>query len=314
MRSAQVVELSFGARSGSGYLLTPKHVLTAKHVIDPAKEGAIGTVQALAPPGVDSLKLSRSKRPRPWPAHAAWISTTHDLAIVKLDTDPPTQIERLPFGRVPRDELMSYPCFGTGFPEAAGLYSHPIEAKLSWVLDDQRFNLDIAAALPKQWKKWAGISGAVIFASGLPVGVVRTVKGDWNGLLTATPVEHLIEDERFRKFWDDEGLGTLGSDVIRRESIPSAKLLDELLSLAKAGGAFRYAADFPKLPCARLSNASEVKASGVTICSLGSTNGSRTHGENSTNAPMRAKGLRLPGARRKCGSRKAGSRTLLLLS
>ena len=52
---------------------------------------------------------------------------------------------------------------GDFLPEAAGLYSHPIEAKLSWVLDDQRFNLDIAAALPKQWKKWAGISGAVIF-------------------------------------------------------------------------------------------------------------------------------------------------------
>jgi len=214
MRSAQVVELSFSGRGGSGYLLTSQHVLTAKHVIDPVKDGAKGTVQALAPLGVDSLKLSRTKRPPPVPASAAWISENRDLAIVKLDAGPVPGIAGLRFGVVPRDELATYRCVGTGFPAAAGVYSHQIEAKLSWVLDDQRFNLDIGSALPNKWEDWAGLSGAVIFASGLPVGVVRTVKGDWNRLLTATPIQHLIEDERFRKFWDDEGLGMVESELI----------------------------------------------------------------------------------------------------
>jgi hypothetical protein len=214
LRASQIVELSFGARSGSGYLLTPRHVLTARHVIDPAQLQAVGTVRALAPADVDSLELSRTERPAPWPAHAAWISDTHDLAIVQLDADPGLQIERLRFGLVPRDELKPYLCFGIGFPAAAGALSHQIEARLSWVLDDRRFNLDIATALPKKWRDWAGLSGAVIFASGLPVGVVRTVKGDWNGLLTATPVQHLIEDQGFCKFWSDTGLATPGKEII----------------------------------------------------------------------------------------------------
>jgi hypothetical protein len=237
-------------------LPTSQHVLTAKHVIDPPQQGEIGTVRALAPPGAESIELSRTERPPPWPGRVAWTSETRDLAIVKLDADSGTQIEQLRLGRVPRHKLAAYACFVTGFPEAAGVYSHSIEAKLSWVLDDQRFNLDITTALPKEWKKWAGISGAVVFASDLPVGVVRTVKGDWNGLLTATPVEHLIEDERFRKFWDDEGLG---------------KFLDDLMAVVKAGGHFnaRPIKAFPNSLFAKSLSALEAKESPESIFGRG---------------------------------------------
>jgi hypothetical protein len=205
MRPAQVVELEFGHRAGSGYLLTGQHVLTAKHIIDPEQSGVTGSVRALAPPNVDSLKLKRSLRPAEWPGHAAWLSTSHDLAIVKIDVETMPSIERPRFGRVPRDVLVSYPCSGTGFPAAAGEYSHQIEAKLTWVLDDQRFNLDIGSALPKDWRAWAGLSGAVIFSNRVPVGVVKTVRAGFNGLLTATPLQHLLEDERFLTFWAGEG-------------------------------------------------------------------------------------------------------------
>ena len=99
------------------------------------------------------------------------------------------------------------PLHRSGFPDAAGEYSHQIEAKLTWVLDDQRFNLDVISASPRNWKAWAGLWGAAIFCGGMPVGVVRTVRAGWNGRSTATPVQHLLEDERFLTFWAGEGFG-----------------------------------------------------------------------------------------------------------
>jgi NACHT domain len=207
MRPSQIVELGFGRRAGSGYLLTAQHVLTARHVLDPERQGATGSVRALAPPNADNLKLKRSQRPAEWPAHAAWLSRSHDLAIVKVDAMTMPDFERPRFGRVPREVMASYPCIGTGFPDAAGEYSHQIEARLTWVVDDQRFNLDVVSASPKNWKAWAGLSGAVIFCGGMPVGVIRTVRAGWNGLLTATPVQHLLEDGKFLAFWAGEGFG-----------------------------------------------------------------------------------------------------------
>jgi hypothetical protein len=183
-------------------------------VIDPTEVGAAGQVQALAPPHTTTLLLSSAQRPPSRSARAVWISETRDLAIVRIDDDPIPGIETPRFGLVPRVELRPYPSVGVGFPAAAGAHSHQIVATLSWVLDDQRFNLDIATALPKKWREWAGLSGAIIFVAGLPVGVVRTVKRDWDGLLTATPIEHLLSDQRFGQFWADEGLGRFRAEEI----------------------------------------------------------------------------------------------------
>jgi len=235
MRRAQAVELSFGDREGSGYLLSRRHVLTAKHVIDPRKIGAPGWVRALAAPGATTVDISLAPRPR-WPGRLAWMSDKHDLAIVKLDADPVPRIEQQRFGWVPSDELAFYECIGIGFPAAAKGTSHQVEAKLSWVLDNQRFNLDITIAQPKEWRQWAGLSGAAIFSSGLLVGVVRTVRSNWNSLLTATPVQYLIEDQKFRSFWNREGCAAPDIEVIPRFHDLSEESVYRKHSLAQMRG------------------------------------------------------------------------------
>ncbi len=239
MRRAQVVKLSSGDREGSGYLLTSRHVLTAKHVIDPTETGARCRIQALSAPDTSATDLSPAQRPSPWRGHAAWMSDKHDLAIVTLDADPVPGIRPLRFGWVPSEEPAFYQCLGIGFPAAAKENSRQIEAKLSWVLDDQRFDLDIGTALPTKWKEWAGLSGAVIFSSDLLVGVVRTVRGNWNGLLTATPVQYLIEDPRFRSFWTREACPEPDTEVVThgRPELDSKYRNHSLAAMREAGNA-----------------------------------------------------------------------------
>jgi hypothetical protein len=64
------------------------------------------------------------------------------------------------------------------------------------------FDLTVERALPRNYRKWAGFSGAVMFCGDLAVGVVRTVDGEWDRSLTATPIQHLLEDESFKTYWE----------------------------------------------------------------------------------------------------------------
>jgi len=87
MKPENVVEiLQDGESAGSGYLISPSHVLTARHVLRPA---ALGTVCAVWPLGAAddaALPLSQRKRPPPRPARVAWISASLDVAVVELKT------------------------------------------------------------------------------------------------------------------------------------------------------------------------------------------------------------------------------------
>lgn len=70
---------------------------------------------------------------------------------------------------------------GSGFPAAADTDEKTIIGMLTWVLTGRRyrFDLDIFSAIPRDWEKWGGFSGAAIFADDLLVGVVCTVAGNW---------------------------------------------------------------------------------------------------------------------------------------
>jgi hypothetical protein len=208
MRRERIVELTFGELSaGSGYLITSRHILTAKHVVKPQRIGAVCNAQALAVPGAAALLLGQDRRPAPWVARADWLSDDHDLAIVKLDKDLNyPELAARPLGLVSREELLPHACWATGFPAAAGKIGHQIEATLSWAPAAQRFDLSIKSALPRNWRQWAGLSGAAVFAGGMPVGVIRTVDSEWDGLLTATPIQHLCEDAGFRSYCVGDGL------------------------------------------------------------------------------------------------------------
>jgi hypothetical protein len=101
--------------------------------------------------------------------------------------------------------------FGVGdlkLPEAAGTDQRTIIGTLTWVLTRPcRFDIDVISAIPREWTKWAGFSGAAIFADNLLVGVVRTVDENWKGrVLEATPAVWLLDDNRFKKYFEDVGL------------------------------------------------------------------------------------------------------------
>ena len=71
----------------------------------------------------------------------------------------------------------------------------------------RRFDIDVISAIPRDWTKWGGFSGAAIFADDLLVGVVRTVDENWNGgVLEATPAVWLLDDSSFKEYFEDAGL------------------------------------------------------------------------------------------------------------
>src|SRR5213078_885882 len=49
-------------------------------------------------------------------------------------------------------------------------------------------------------------SGALMFCGDLAVGIVRTVDSEWDRSLTATPVQHLLEDDAFKMYWAAQNL------------------------------------------------------------------------------------------------------------
>jgi len=229
METARVAELTFGKESmGSGYLITARHVLTARHVVKPAREGTPCTVQPLMTVGQEDLPLNAQVRPRPMPGAASWLSKTHDLAIVEL-TEPIPALPAKPvsLGRIRGNDLGLRRCRARGFPAAAGRDDVDLEGKLAYVAESKHFDLNVGTAPPANYKEWVGFSGAAVFCGGLAVGVMRTVDGRWNSKLTATPVQHLLEDASFQNYWKTQSM-----EPFRIEDVASSTLPDRIARYA----------------------------------------------------------------------------------
>lgn len=206
----RVVELRFGELSqGSGYLISPTHVLTARHVIAPlpARRGARCVVRALVDFGQAHLPIDSQRRPDPIAAEVAWVhdDDTLDIAVVKLDRPIALPAAELAVGRVPVHDVSHRPMTFIGFPEAAGTASKTYSGHASYAPGPKRFDLDVASALPTAWKASAGVSGALVFSGEHALGVVCTVDGRWDRKLTATPFQRLLENDSFRRWWESDG-------------------------------------------------------------------------------------------------------------
>src|SRR3954470_5118574 len=107
MQAQRVVELTFGTLSaGSGYLITPRHVLTARHIVKPLAVGSACTVRPLI--AIDSAL----PRPAPMQARAAWYLAPGakrdlDLAIIELHASTSTSLPQDPIilGSIPAHDI-----------------------------------------------------------------------------------------------------------------------------------------------------------------------------------------------------------------
>jgi tetratricopeptide (TPR) repeat protein len=214
----RVVELHFGGRPlGSGYLITSRHVLTARHVADPP---AVGTSCTVFPLTVIDSQPSASSSTDTLRGEVGWIANnvSHDLAIIETRSPDGfpllAGLRAVEFGRLPFDAT-AWSCSATGFPEASDRDDRTIDVKLRRVVRSAQYDVDVESRPPRDWRKWAGFSGAVLFCGDLAVAVIRTVDANWDGKLGATPVQFLVEDETFLRYWTQQG-----------QLLPSIRTLD----------------------------------------------------------------------------------------
>jgi hypothetical protein len=210
MELSRVVEiLQDGKSRGSGYLIAPRHVLTAKHVPTPPVVGTVCTIHPLRRASDWAAPSARDLRPQPFLAKVGWVSDEHDLALIEVSGGAlrPSNEAPVPLGEVLADGHARQ-VVGSGFPAAAGVDQRTIIGALTWVLSGRRrFDIDVISAIPRDWKQWAGFSGTAVFADGLLSGVIRTVDENWGGgVLEATPAVWLLDDTSFRDYLTNVGV------------------------------------------------------------------------------------------------------------
>lgn len=185
-----------GGRQGSGYLLSPRVVLTAAHVV---AHGA--GIRVRVPGGRGPVRCERVWQPEDASCDAALL-----LADVPLTGDGPDRAWNR-WGRVggiaplPGCEAIGYPYVqrdGEGHLESEHVTG---TVKRGSALLGQAYVLDIdqvPAARADGGSPWAGFSGAALFARGLLAGVVTADAEGWrHGRMKATPAGELLDDPSF---------------------------------------------------------------------------------------------------------------------
>ena len=211
MRWQQIVELSgTGGRGahGSGYLLAPGLVLTARHVVGQAKAASV----RLLTPDEDGLPGGVGA----WQdARVAWTGASRDLALLVpqagaatfREVATPVAIARLD-GREPvRVDAL-------GFPRALQTPTHSDTLHLQAMVDpwsavrSDVLLLDVRTARPAEDDGWKGMSGAAVFGGDRLVGVVEAVPLRLDdSTLRATPAHVLFADTDARALLQAAGIG-----------------------------------------------------------------------------------------------------------
>lgn len=234
----RIVELTFNTEDefsfGSGYLISQRHLLTARHVLSAnATLGDPCVVRQLMSSHAAQSGNMNALRPDKVSGKVWWLpdsSVELDLAVIELDCDINLSSPSPSFGHMPIDGSNTQPFQCIGFPEAAGNDSRRIEGSLSYVPTSKQLDLDVTSARPENWRDWAGLSGAVVFSGSRALAVVRTVRPDWKGLLSATPLQLLLQNPSFQRRWLSAGLTPIEQQPLgaHRVSPPYVRRLREI--------------------------------------------------------------------------------------
>ena len=215
MEWQRIVELhDKGGRFGTGYLLAPGLVLTARHVV----EGLIATRARLIEPDEDGLPGAIGARQQ---ARVAWSGGADlDLALlVPTDAEPPFRAGAWPavVARIAGRAAMRVDALG--FPRAMDTPAHNdtlhIEALVSpWTgVQGSSLLIDVQTVRPHGPDEWKGMSGAAVFAGDCVVGVVEAVPALLaDGALRVARADLLFDQEEAAAL-----LGAAGVELSNRE-------------------------------------------------------------------------------------------------
>ncbi|WP_125736655.1 tetratricopeptide repeat protein [Amycolatopsis sp. WAC 04197] len=183
-------------RPGSGYVITPRLVLTSAHVVAEVDSSA---------------SVFRPGREGTFAAKVVWRGTAggrDDAALLEvLDPDwPALEPGRVSWGRtVTHHPGISCECWGVpNLVQGQGL---PVEVEqLTGTLNPgdrivgDRYVMRLQGHPPEGASPWGGLSGAALFCGGLLTGVVATdPRGRAHTVLEAVPASILLRDATFAK-------------------------------------------------------------------------------------------------------------------
>lgn len=224
MSHDRVVRVTAGTQGqGSGYLLTPRHALTARHVF--GKRARVGQRCDLEPL-VDSRGVALGSVLK---GKLGWLpqDARLDLAIIVLDAPAPGISGAIELARVPTNSEDALAVNGTGFPLAVDEASHTMRGKVTLEPVEQILEFSVTSAQPKKDANWSGASGTVLLAQDRAVGVVATVDVQFTGRLSAVPVQRLLDAPGFSDWWSAQGQPAL---VMRAPLGAAESALEEIVA------------------------------------------------------------------------------------
>jgi tetratricopeptide (TPR) repeat protein len=216
------------ARSGSGYLVSPALVLTARHVVAEDRRPWPRVQVHIWHPAHGSPALTDG--------HVCWQHPAEDLALVRISQPVAVPGAPVRWGRAVGTSDLRYT--GLGFPKSAEYqdkrrFAEPLAGQfnpLSLDPDGYALNSDSAPDEGSDAALWIGVSGAAVFAGGLLTGVVTRDDRRFAGRrLRAAPVHTCISDPEFARLVSaDAGVPP------RVEPVELADFLDARMAKAPA--------------------------------------------------------------------------------
>src|SRR5574338_706114 len=200
LRVAEIYASHDADRSyGSGYLIAPGLVLTALHVVSPALAG--GGCEARL---IGDVIAGHTD----WRGYGVvWHEAALDLALRRARPGSPAYsggpMTRVRMAPLPRSEDTPA-CTAVGFPRVMRHDDRNQTQEVSGVvltkslLLDNKWQVSVKGAAPKNDDDWKGVSGAALFCAGKLVGVITDAECRFReGVLVAQPIDPLCDDETF---------------------------------------------------------------------------------------------------------------------